>query len=859
MRGRRAARRPVDRRRRARPRARHRRRVPRARGQPDARRAGSATRSAARARDRCPRSSRCRDALRRAARLLLAGALRSPAPGRAASPTSSCSPTAPRTRPTGSTRGRPRRSASRSSCPRTSGCDGDRLLHGEARRRRRLPPLQRRPRSTPTSGRLLGPAVARGRSGVVNAYGSRRRPTTSSRTPTSRTSCGSTSARSRCCARSRRYDLGAAGRARARARRARRARDQAARRSRRQRRRCPPARRARPTSKRRAIRCAIAPQDWVAQPLRGALAAPDARSTACSSPRHVDLRPFVFMHGPDHAAVLAGGLTRVALDEGAMVVNTSQNGGFKDTWVLRERPLIGVTTSEVRRAAAHQPAARGRAAAARDGARHRLRARGRARRRAAGRAAAARPGRRAARRPLRASACPAARTSTRPPTAPRRTRPRAGRAGARRLRARGGAARRRAGHADPRHLPRLPGAQRRARRHAAPAPARVTDHSIDAPPDRVRAGRRRTRCASTRVRGWRAILGADALVVNSFHHQAVDRLGRGLRAVAWAPDGVVEGIEDDGRGVVLGVQWHAETLDRGRHPRAVRGAGRRRRGRGRDLGPPEPCAASASRSARRARRPRRPRADGRGARAARARRRRLWLDGTVGLVHRRLAIIDLSERGAQPMRDDALLTIVFNGCIYNHHELRAELRGSATRSPPPATPRCCSRAGAQWGEDLLDRFAGMFAFALVERDGGRIVLAPRPARRQAALPRRGPAARCASPPRCRRCWPPAVSTRASTRSRCTTTSAWHSVVPGAADDPARRPQAAARDAAGVEPDGTPPRAPLLGPAVRARPARAPLDRADWPEAVREALRVAVERRMVADVPVGILLSGGLDS
>jgi putative glutamine amidotransferase len=56
------------------------------------------------------------------------------------------------------------------------------------------------------------------------------------------------------------------------------------------------------------------------------------------------------------------------------------------------------------------------------------------------------------------------------------------------------------------------------------------------------------------------IVGDDELDVNSFHHQAVDRLGRGLRAVAWAPDGVVEGIEDEGSALYLGVQWHAETL-----------------------------------------------------------------------------------------------------------------------------------------------------------------------------------------------------------------------------------------------------------------------------------------------------------
>jgi len=63
------------------------------------------------------------------------------------------------------------------------------------------------------------------------------------------------------------------------------------------------------------------------------------------------------------------------------------------------------------------------------------------------------------------------------------------------------------------------------------------------------------------------VLGRDTLGVNSFHHQAVDRLGRGLRAVAWAPDGTVEGIEDEGDRFVLGVQWHAETLDNAPHPR----------------------------------------------------------------------------------------------------------------------------------------------------------------------------------------------------------------------------------------------------------------------------------------------------
>ena len=51
-------------------------------------------------------------------------------------------------------------------------------------------------------------------------------------------------------------------------------------------------------------------------------------------PRHVDLRPFVFCAGPDEIRSLPGGLTRVSWDAGGLVVNSSRNGGAKDTWVL---------------------------------------------------------------------------------------------------------------------------------------------------------------------------------------------------------------------------------------------------------------------------------------------------------------------------------------------------------------------------------------------------------------------------------------------------------------------------------------------------------------------------------------------
>ena len=57
------------------------------------------------------------------------------------------------------------------------------------------------------------------------------------------------------------------------------------------------------------------------------------------------------------------------------------------------------------------------------------------------------------------------------------------------------------------------------------------------------------------------VLGALEVEVNSMHHQAIKRLGEGLREVAWAPDGIVEGVEMPGdERFVLGVQWHPEEL-----------------------------------------------------------------------------------------------------------------------------------------------------------------------------------------------------------------------------------------------------------------------------------------------------------
>jgi uncharacterized circularly permuted ATP-grasp superfamily protein len=94
---------------------------------------------------------------------------------------------------------------------------------------------------------------------------------------------------------------------------------------------CPHADRADVDELRERVRAA--PQDYVAQRLVELSTHPTVVDGKLA-PRHVDLRPYVLMRAPDAVDVLPGGVTRVALDEGALVVNSSQNGGAKDTWVL---------------------------------------------------------------------------------------------------------------------------------------------------------------------------------------------------------------------------------------------------------------------------------------------------------------------------------------------------------------------------------------------------------------------------------------------------------------------------------------------------------------------------------------------
>ena len=83
------------------------------------------------------------------------------------------------------------------------------------------------------------------------------------------------------------------------------------------------------------------PERWIAQELVKLSTCPTASADGALVPRHVDLRPFAVFGEDIH--IVPGGLTRVALREGSMIVNSSQGGGSKDTWVLEEEPT-GTTT-----------------------------------------------------------------------------------------------------------------------------------------------------------------------------------------------------------------------------------------------------------------------------------------------------------------------------------------------------------------------------------------------------------------------------------------------------------------------------------------------------------------------------------
>lgn len=233
--------------------------------------------------------------------------------------------------------------------------------------------------------------------------------------------------------------------------------------------------------------------------------------------------------------------------------------------------------------------------------------------------------------------------------------------------------------------------------------------------------------------------------------------------------------------------------------------------------------------------------------------------GPIAFGHRRLKIIDLSDKAAQPMVDPDLgLTLTFNGCIYNYPELRAELEAKGYRFFSHGDTEVILKAYHAWGPECVKRFHGMFAFAIAERDTGVVTLArDRFGIKPLYYAQKGKRLRIASSL-------PALLAAGDVdtsvdRDALHNYMTFHAVVPPPRTILAgvrKLPPATVRRYA---PDGSFKDTIYWAPPYERRSEDTGLSADDWRDRVLAALRTAVKRRMVADVPVGVLLSGGVDS
>ncbi|TVQ43640.1 MAG: asparagine synthase (glutamine-hydrolyzing), partial [Gammaproteobacteria bacterium] len=237
----------------------------------------------------------------------------------------------------------------------------------------------------------------------------------------------------------------------------------------------------------------------------------------------------------------------------------------------------------------------------------------------------------------------------------------------------------------------------------------------------------------------------------------------------------------------------------------------------------------------------------------------LFARGQLAFGHRRLRIIDLSDAAHQPMHDPELgLTLVFNGCIYNYPELRRELQAMGYHFFSQGDTEVILKAWHAWGADCVHRLYGMFAFCLWEQHGKRAHLVrDRLGIKPLYYALDGQRLRFASSL-------PALLEGGGLDTSLDPVAlhhylSFHSVVPAPRTLLAGVSKLPPATILSIEADGSSREKEYWRPAFGLQPGDENRSFADWQDETLAVMRRAVKRRLVADVPVGVLLSGGLDS
>lgn len=231
----------------------------------------------------------------------------------------------------------------------------------------------------------------------------------------------------------------------------------------------------------------------------------------------------------------------------------------------------------------------------------------------------------------------------------------------------------------------------------------------------------------------------------------------------------------------------------------------------------------------------------------------------VAFGHRRLSIIDLSENGHQPMTDNELgLSITYNGEIYNYRELKRELEGRGYRFFSDSDTEVIIKAYHAWGDGFVNRLNGMFAFCLYDRKRqlfvlGRDRLGIKPlyyaekdgsfyfASNIQALNAAGVVERELSVP--------ALHYYLT----------FHAVVPAPHTIFANVKKLEPATLLIIDRNGHKEKKQYWNIPFTRKAEHGDLGEEEWIDRVLQMLSTSVKRRMVSDVPVGALLSGGLDS